>query len=149
MAKMNKEQRVLLSKMVCTAAIDAFYKKFSKSFKEYKISISLSRHWGNSSDLHYITLNDNYEETCPAVTRVKAKHFKLNNYKSSFKSGHIVSIFNTRAQKEINQVIKARTMVVQQVTAFNNKMETDFLLKTTFDDIVDIQQFVIAFTKDM
>jgi len=146
MARLIKAQQVVLSKALCEAVIKQLTTKHKNILGKYTLSLSSPDDWYNKSDFYKIKFTS---PSNPPAKITKAKEeFKTGNFKTSVDSEGKLKIEYTKpALKRINKAGNYFKPVTQELNRFADKMDKEFLLRTSFDDMSDITSFIKIFTK--
>lgn len=147
---MNKEQRILVSKLICEAAIKNLTKKFGKTLKEFKAEIVLSRNWHQDSANLSLKFDDDTLLTTKKVKAMLSKAYRDGEYTVKLNPvGKLEAVFNKSVINRKNWLIKPVSDLRTAVREFNLKLENDFMLQTSFAGIEDVQDFIKTFAKNI
>lgn len=147
--RMNKEQRLLISKMVCEKVAEKIKNKHKQVFKDYKLSIKA--HCYYNSNIFQIDLYNRDSDTIvsPEYTKLTKLLFKQKEYTVTLKGKHLNVTFTKKAKQQLSKIPDHRKKVEKEIDNFNEKMKTEFILQTSFNDINDIKDFVQEFVKSI
>lgn len=147
MAKMNKEQRSLVSKMICEAAVKALTKKHFKSLKTFNCTIELKRAWGDNP-IHDIVLD--LPIRCKLSTALGEQLTKNKEYiVTCDKNGTPHIAFNAKAEKELEKQKAPLIAIRADINKFNTTMATKYILTTSFTSVDDVHEFIKEFSKNL
>ena len=146
--KMNKEQRNIISKMVC----DAFAKKVEnnnkKIFKDFDLKANVRCYYNEA--VFKIDLTDSQcRSHNPAYIKLAKTLFNKKEYTVTFYNGYLNVKFNKKAEQLLNNALNPKRIVEDIIDNFNDKMKTEFMLQTSFNDITDINKFIKEFVKSI
>lgn len=146
MARLIKAQQVVLSKALCEAVITQLTLKYKDILGKYKLKLSAPTEWYNKSDFYKVKFIT--PDNPPAKIATAKDQFAIGNYKTSVDSEGRINIEYTKlALKRINKAGNYFKPLIKEVNRFTDKMDQEFLLRTSFDDMSDIQSFIKIFTK--
>ena len=146
MARLIKAQQVVLSKALCEAVITQLTKKYKNILGTSKIKLLDPQHWNNKADFYKIQFN--IPSNPPAKIAAAKDEFTIGNFKTSVSpEGKLKIEYTKPALKRINKATNYFNPVIKDLKRFANKMDKEFLLRTSFDDMSDITLFIKIFTK--
>lgn len=142
---MNKEQRTVLSKAICEKAIERLTYLYGSIIKAHNLKLNTYKSYSDS--IYTIIVNNpDYPNNSPAIKPIVLAAIKAGNYTVKFtERGYLEASFTRLINNKIKNLSKPKQKVKQAAKAFNLRMETEFMLKTSFDDLSDIQGFMAAF----
>lgn len=147
MPKMSKEQRELVSKLVCQEAAAVINKKYGGVLKKFEATVG---HTGTyRSPIYHVGIRLSGDEG--VATKIRKEHtskaIRNGAYKISVSAGGYPTVtLHESVNKGIAAVMKPIRAIEDKVREFNNKMDTEFMLTTSFDGVDDISQFIKDFT---
>ena len=145
MARMNKEQRSIVSKQICQKAIDRFTRLHGKQMKAVGLTLSLSHRWGNIEP-YSINYSETGDTTCPAVKPVIKQLYAEKAYTIKLSPHNKLEISFTKiAQHKIDKALAPRKILIKAIKDFNAQMDNNFIMATSFTDLNDVSGFIAAF----
>jgi len=146
MAKMNKEQRKILSKAVCNKAIERLTRLYSQVITNHKLTFDVTKYY--SAECYHLNISRSCStRSTPAIKPIVKKAFDAKQYTVKLdKDGLLQPAFYKSVLQQIARAKKPINSVEKAVKEFNDRMETEFIMKTSFNDLNDITGFMTAFT---
>ena len=146
MTRLIKAQQVVLSKALCEAVIIQLTKKHKSLLGKYELNLSSPNDWYNKSDFYKVKFIT--PSNPPAKISAAKDEFTVGNFKTYIDAeGKLKIKFTKPALKRIEKAGAYFTTLTKDLKRFADKMDKEFLLRTSFDDMSDITSFIKIFTK--